>query len=123
MKTDREALMEVLATNDFANQTRGEVADALLAAGWRGPDASETRAWAVVGKDGGIDPETMREMPIEAADLMIYPGDRVVRVAIRVIEEPSDDLPTWDDIRGRAPDATGEMSSEDFVRGMRDGWR
>lgn len=34
-----------------------------------------------------------------------------------------DDLPTWDDIRGRAPDATGGLSSEDFVRGLRDAWR
>ncbi len=33
------------------------------------------------------------------------------------------DLPDWDDIRGRAPDATGDMSSEAFVRELRDGWR
>jgi hypothetical protein len=36
---------------------------------------------------------------------------------------PSDDeLPDWDDLRGRAPDATGELSSEAFVRGLRDAW-
>lgn len=29
-------------------------------------------------------------------------------------------LPDWDDIRGLAPDATGALSSEDFVRNMRD---
>lgn len=34
-----------------------------------------------------------------------------------------DDLPMWDDIRGRAPDATGGLSSEDFVRELRDAWR
>lgn len=33
------------------------------------------------------------------------------------------DLPTWDDIRGRAPNATGGLSSEAFVRELRDGWR
>lgn len=32
------------------------------------------------------------------------------------------DLPDWDDIRGRAPDATGLLSSEDFVGEMRDAW-
>jgi hypothetical protein len=28
----------------------------------------------------------------------------------------------WPDIRGIAPDATGDLSSEDFVRQMRDEW-
>lgn len=32
------------------------------------------------------------------------------------------DLPDWDDLRGRAPDATGDLSSEAFVRELRDGW-
>ena len=32
------------------------------------------------------------------------------------------DLPEWDDIRGRAPDATGSLSSEAFVRELRDAW-
>jgi hypothetical protein len=36
---------------------------------------------------------------------------------------PDDELPTWEDIRGRAPDATGELSSEAFVRELRNGWR
>ena len=36
---------------------------------------------------------------------------------------PEDELPDWDDIRGRAPDATGDLSSEAFVRELRDGWR
>lgn len=36
---------------------------------------------------------------------------------------PSDsELPDWEDLRGRAPDATGELSSEAFVRELRDGW-
>jgi hypothetical protein len=36
---------------------------------------------------------------------------------------PEDELPTWEDLRGRAPDATGALSSEAFVREMRNGWR
>ena len=89
MKTDREALMEVLAIIDFANQTRGEVADALLAAGWRGPDASETLAWAVVDPEGRIEPDTVNANKERVVDDQRV-GERVVRVAIRVIEEPSD---------------------------------
>jgi hypothetical protein len=36
---------------------------------------------------------------------------------------PESDLPDWDDLRGRAPDATGGLSSEAFVRELRSGWR
>lgn len=36
---------------------------------------------------------------------------------------PESELPDWDDLRGRAPDATGSLSSEAFVRELRDGWR
>ncbi len=36
---------------------------------------------------------------------------------------PESDLPDWDDLRGRAPDATGGLSSEAFVRELRNGWR
>jgi hypothetical protein len=32
------------------------------------------------------------------------------------------DLVDWEDLRGRAPDATGALSSEAFVRGLRDAW-
>lgn len=47
------------------------------------------------------------------------------QVAVTEIEAypPERDLPDWDDIRGRAPDATGSLSSEAFVRELRDGWR
>lgn len=38
------------------------------------------------------------------------------------IYAPESQLPTFGDLRGIAPDATGEMSSEQFVRGLRDGW-
>ena len=33
------------------------------------------------------------------------------------------DLPDWEDLRGRAPNATGALTSEAFVRGLRDTWR
>ena len=32
------------------------------------------------------------------------------------------DLPDWDDLRGLAKGATGELSSEAFVRELRDAW-
>lgn len=35
---------------------------------------------------------------------------------------PENELPTWEDLRGRAPDATGTLSSEAFVRELRDAW-
>lgn len=36
---------------------------------------------------------------------------------------PNDsDLPDWEDLRGRAPNATGDLSSEAFVRELRDAW-
>lgn len=47
------------------------------------------------------------------------------QVAVTAIEPfpPVSDLPDWDDLLGRAPDATGELSSEAFVRELRDAWR
>jgi hypothetical protein len=35
---------------------------------------------------------------------------------------PESELPDWEDVRGMAPDATGELSSEAFIRELRDGW-
>ena len=32
------------------------------------------------------------------------------------------DIPNWEDLRGRAPDATGQLSSEAFIRELRDAW-
>lgn len=47
------------------------------------------------------------------------------QVAVTQIEAfpPESELPDWEDLRGRAPDATGELTSEAFVRELRDGWR
>lgn len=46
------------------------------------------------------------------------------KIAVKSIEtfERYEDLPDWDDLRGRAPDATGTLISEDFVRELRDAW-
>lgn len=35
---------------------------------------------------------------------------------------PEDELPNWEDLRGRAPNVTGGLSSEAFVRKLRDAW-
>lgn len=35
---------------------------------------------------------------------------------------PICDFPDFEDVRGMAPDATGELSSEEFVRRLRDEW-
>ena len=47
------------------------------------------------------------------------------QIAVRQIEAypPESELPDWEDLRGRAPDATGGLSTEAFVRELRDGWR
>jgi hypothetical protein len=45
-------------------------------------------------------------------------------IAVTAIDSfpPDEELPTWEDLRGRAPDATGTLSSEAFVRELRDAW-
>ncbi len=45
-------------------------------------------------------------------------------IAVTAIDSfpAEDELPTWDDLRGRAPNATGMLSSEAFVRELRNGW-
>lgn len=40
----------------------------------------------------------------------------------RRVVMPGEVLPDWDDLRGVAPNATGDLSSEAFVRELRDGW-
>lgn len=46
------------------------------------------------------------------------------QIAVTAIDiwPPEYELPDWDDLRGRAPDATGDLSSEAFIRDLRDGW-
>lgn len=47
------------------------------------------------------------------------------QIAVAGIENfpPESELPDWEDLRGRAPDAIGDLSSEAFVRERRDAWR
>lgn len=93
----RDALVEVLAIAESRwlrdpHDLRHEhevFADALLAAGWRGPDASETQAWAVVGKDGEIETDTVHPN-LDHVQSDLRAGQRIVRVAIRVIEGGDD---------------------------------
>jgi hypothetical protein len=63
---------------------------------------------------------------VEVSGLMKYRHGAAFPHAIAVngIESfpPDDELPTWEDLRGRAPNATGALSSEAFVREMRDAW-
>ena len=46
------------------------------------------------------------------------------QIAVSGIEvfPPQSELPDWGDLRGRAPEATGALSSEAFVRDFRDAW-
>lgn len=39
------------------------------------------------------------------------------------IYAPEDQLPTFNDLRGIAPDATGKQASEQFIREFRNGWQ
>jgi hypothetical protein len=45
-------------------------------------------------------------------------------IAVTAVEAypPDADLADWEDLCGRAPDATGELSSEAFIREQRDAW-
>lgn len=46
------------------------------------------------------------------------------QIVVRGIDifPPEDQLPDWEDLRGRAPNATGGLTSEAFVRELRDAW-
>jgi hypothetical protein len=46
------------------------------------------------------------------------------QIAVRDIDvfPPDSELPDWDDLRGRAPRATGDLTSEAFIRELRDVW-
>ena len=46
----------------------------------------------------------------------------VINVKEIDVYSPEIDLPTWNDLLGIAPDATGELLSEEFVRRLRNEW-
>ncbi|HJW40519.1 MAG TPA: hypothetical protein VJ476_04730 [Rhizomicrobium sp.] len=50
----------------------------------------------------------------------IYPHQIAVSEVIAF--PPADEIPDWNDLRGRAPDATGKLSSEAFIAELRDAW-
>ena len=54
-------------------------------------------------------PEENFPYAVDVDDIDIYPRE--------------DELPTFDDLRGIAPDATGDILSEDFIAVRRDGWQ
>ena len=92
-RLDREALVQVIVQAMLGRvvglHMAEAIADALLARGRRLP-GEETMAWAVIDKHGRIDPHTI--YPDEwMADRKVDPGERIARVAIRVVEGGDDD--------------------------------
>ena len=91
---DQEALVEVIdnALRDWSNLPpltclrASYVAYDLLARGLRLP-GDETMAWAVVGEDGEVIPGSIYPTRDEAERVCDYEGERVVRVAIRKLDE------------------------------------
>lgn len=90
---DREALVEVIREaiqpSIISDVIPALAADALLARGRRLP-GDETMAWAVVGEDGEVIPGSIYPTRDEAERVCDYDGERVVRVAIRVVEGGDD---------------------------------
>lgn len=95
---DREALVEAIraARCEWANDGDGEscpdqaIADALLARGLRLPGGDETMAWAAIGPDGKAEAEAVH-FHREIVERDLRDGERVVRVAIRVVEGGDDE--------------------------------
>ena len=48
--------------------------------------------------------------------------DDTSKLSLRSAPETKGEPPTWEDLRGAAPDATGSLSSEAFVRQSRNEW-
>lgn len=62
---------------------------------------------------------------------LIHNAHQIIAIATTALQDKSDvppegnrlnDSPDWEDLRGRAPDATGDLSSEAFIRKLRDSW-
>ena len=89
---DREALVGVIsdlihnaADAYIEEHDRRAIADALLARGLPLPGGDATMGWGMVRKDGEIIAGGLRNK--EAASNFAHEGERIVRVAIRVVEE------------------------------------
>lgn len=90
---DRETLESIFYNSADAyieEHDRRAIADALLARGLRLPGGDETMAWAVVGEDGEVIPGSIYPTRDEAEQVCDYEGERVVRVAIRVVDGGDD---------------------------------
>lgn len=63
---------------------------------------------------------------VEVYGMLLYRSGATFPHLVQVTEieafPPDSELPDWDDVRGMAPDATGDLSSEAFIRRLRDGW-
>ena len=46
----------------------------------------------------------------------------LINALFPVEDEDDEDVPAWEGMRGVAPDATGRLSSEAFIRELRDDW-
>ena len=87
---DREALMEVVQGAVLINRYAAEaIADALLARGLRLPGGDETMAWAAIGPDGKAEAEAVH-FHREIVERDLRDGERIARVAIRVVEGGDD---------------------------------
>ena len=88
---ERAAMIEVIESVGWdGSDLPAAIADSLLAVGYRKAeplaDERETLAWAVVGRDGALQAWTTTEDKSEAAEFSGR-GERVVRVAIRIVED------------------------------------
>lgn len=88
----------------------------------------------IIGGDESAGPDNLKDL-LDCTDMsVIGPGEvlywltaelpvpTATEVSATVEEGPSPSETEWEDLRGRAPDATGHLTSEAFVRRLRDGW-
>lgn len=98
-------------------------------------DLNQFRIYPLIGPDVVLCrfPRNLREKAIESVDTFVrvrgtlkYRGRERFPYRVDVKEmiayPPDETLPHLFDLRGIAPDITGDKSSEDFVRGLRDEW-
>ena len=82
--------LEAMLARSLRLPSQDDALQQLADLGQQADRAPETMAWAVVGEDGKIDP---RKLWINSRDAEEYcePGERVVRVATRVVEGGDDE--------------------------------
>ncbi|MCH7921612.1 MAG: hypothetical protein IH975_01090 [Nitrospinae bacterium] len=98
-------------------------------------EANVFRIYPVIGpkKVSCHFPNRLREDAIRAVDSFVSiegtlkymknaPFPHEIKVSKIEVYPPEDELPSLEDLRGIAPNATGDLSSEEFVRKIRDEW-